>query len=93
MDQFLKSGSNQRRDDFGGSIENRARFLLEVVQAVTSAVGAGRVGIRLSPVTPANDVIDADPQPLFTHVMNELARFDLAYVHFIEGATSSGIKG
>ncbi|KRB99055.1 1,2-oxophytodienoate reductase [Hydrogenophaga sp. Root209] len=87
IDQFLKTGSNQRTDVYGGSIENRARLLIEVVQAVTDAIGAGRTGIRLSPVTPANDVIDADPQPLFTHVMNELAKFDLAYVHFIEGAT------
>jgi N-ethylmaleimide reductase len=87
LDQFLKSGSNQRRDDFGGSIENRARLLLEVVQAVTSAVGAGKVGIRLSPVTPANDAFDPDPQPLFDYVVRELAAFKLAYVHIIEGAT------
>ena len=87
LDQFLKTGSNQRTDAHGGGIENRARLLLEVVQAVTDAIGAGRTGIRLSPVTPANDVVDADPQPLFSYVMRELARFDLAYVHFIEGAT------
>jgi N-ethylmaleimide reductase len=87
LDQFLKAGSNQRRDDFGGSIENRARFLLEVVRAVTDAVGAARVGIRLSPVTPANDAFDPDPQPLFDYVVRELAAFDLAYVHIIEGAT------
>lgn len=87
IDQFLKTGSNQRTDAYGGSIENRSRLLLEVVKAVTDAIGAGRTGIRLSPVTPANDVVDADPQPLFAHVMHELASFDLAYVHFIEGAT------
>jgi N-ethylmaleimide reductase len=87
LDQFLKGGSNLRRDDYGGSIENRARLLLEVVQAVTAAVGAGRVGIRLSPVTPANDAFDPDPQPLFDHVVRELATFKLAYVHIIEGAT------
>lgn len=87
LDQFLKCGSNQRRDDFGGSIENRARLLLEVVQAVTGAVGAGRVGIRLSPVTPANDAFDPDPQPLFDYLVRELAGFNLAYVHLIEGAT------
>ena len=87
LDQFLKSGSNQRRDDFGGSIENRARLLLEVVRAVTGAVGAERVGIRLSPVTPANDAFDPDPQPLFDHVVRELAGFHLAYIHIIEGAT------
>lgn len=87
LDQFLKAGSNQRRDDFGGSIENRARFLFEVVRAVTDAVGAGKVGIRLSPVTPANDAFDPDPQPLFDYVVRELAAFNLAYVHIIEGAT------
>lgn len=87
LDQFLKSGSNQRRDDFGGSIENRARFPLEVVRAVTDAVGAGRVGIRLSPVTPANDAFDPDPQPLFDYIVRELAAYNLAYIHIIEGAT------
>ena len=65
----------------------RARLLLEVVRAVTGAIGAGRTGIRLSPVTPANDVIDADPQPLFEHVVRELAPLGLAYIHVIEGAT------
>jgi len=87
IDQFLKTGSNQRTDAYGGSIENRARLLVEVVQAITEAIGGGRTGIRLSPVTPANDVIDADPQPLFEHVVRQLARFGLAYVHVIEGAT------
>ena len=87
IDQFLKTGSNHRTDAYGGSIENRARLLLEVVKAVTDAIGGGRTGIRLSPVTPANDVIDADPQPLFDHVVRHLAPFGLAYLHLIEGAT------
>lgn len=87
IDQFLKTGSNHRSDAYGGSIENRARLLLEVVKAVTDAIGGGRTGIRLSPVTPANDVIDADPQPLFDHVVRQLAPMGLAYVHVIEGAT------
>lgn len=87
IDQFLKTGSNQRTDAYGGSIENRARLLIEVTKAVTDAIGGGRTGIRLSPVTPANDVVDADPQPLFTYVMQQLAPLGLAYVHFIEGAT------
>ena len=87
LDQFLKTGANQRTDDYGGSIENRARLLLEVTRAVTSAVGGGRTGIRLSPVTPANDVVDADPQPLFDYVVRELASMNLAYIHIIEGAT------
>ena len=87
LDQFLKSGSNQRKDDYGGSIENRARLLLEVTRAVTAAVGGGRTGIRLSPVTPANDAFDGDPQPLFDYVVRELAGLNLAYIHIIEGAT------
>jgi N-ethylmaleimide reductase len=87
LDQFLKSGSNQRTDDYGGSIENRARLLLEVTRAVTGAIGGGRTGIRLSPVTPANDAFDADPQPLFDHVVRELATLNLAFIHIIEGAT------
>src|SRR5690606_18656543 len=87
LDQFLKTGSNQRTDDYGGNIANRARLLLEVVRAVVGAIGAGRTGIRLSPVTPANDVVDADPQPLFEHVVRELAPLGLAYIHVIEGAT------
>jgi N-ethylmaleimide reductase len=87
LDQFLKAGSNQRRDDFGGSIENRCRFLLEVVRAVTDAVGGGKVGIRISPVTPANDAFDPDPQPLFDYLVRELAAYRLAYIHVIEGAT------
>ena len=87
LDQFLKTGSNQRTDDYGGSIENRARLLLEVTRAVAGDIGGGRTGIRLSPVTPANDVIDADPQPLFDYVVRQLASLNLAYIHIIEGAT------
>ena len=87
IDQFLRSGSNIRTDDYGGSIENRARFLFEVVEAVTGEIGAGRTGIRISPVTPANDSSDPDAQALFTHVVEGLARTKLAYIHVIEGAT------
>ncbi|QND55989.1 alkene reductase [Mesorhizobium huakuii] len=87
IDQFLRSGTNHRTDNYGGSIENRTRFLFEVVDAVTGAVGAGRTGIRLSPVTPANDTSDADPQPLFNHAVAGLGSRGLAYVHIVEGAT------
>jgi len=87
LDQFLRSGSNQRTDAYGGSIENRARLLLEVMQAVCDEIGAQRTSLRLSPVTPANDASDPHPQPLFEHVVRELAKLDLAYVHIIEGAT------
>ena len=87
LDQFLKTGANHRTDDYGGSIENRARLLLEVMRAVVDEVGGDRVGLRLSPVTPANDIIDGDPQPLFDYVMKQLAPLHLAYIHIIEGAT------
>ncbi|MBZ9676380.1 alkene reductase [Mesorhizobium sp. ES1-1] len=87
VDQFLRSGTNHRTDNYGGSIENRTRFLFEVVDAVAGAVGPGRTGIRLSPVTPANDASDTDPQPLFNHVVEGLGRRGLAYVHIVEGAT------
>lgn len=87
LDQFLKTGANQRSDDYGGSIANRARLMLEVARAVADAIGGERTGIRLSPVTPANDIVDDDPQPLFEHVVRELAKLNLAYVHIIEGAT------
>jgi N-ethylmaleimide reductase len=87
IDQFLKTGANHRTDDYGGNITNRARLLMEVVAAVTEAIGGGRTGIRLSPVTPANDIVDADPQPLFDHVARKLALYGLAYVHVIEGST------
>ncbi len=87
IDQFLKTGSNQRTDAYGGPIENRARLLVEVTRAVADAIGGGRTGIRLSPVTPANDANDADPKPLFDHVVRQLAPMGLAYVHVIEGAT------
>ena len=87
LDAFLKDGANQRTDAYGGSIENRARLLLEVTKAVATEIGADRVGVRLSPVSPANDSHDSDPQSLFNHVVEGLDLFGLAYVHVVEGAT------
>jgi N-ethylmaleimide reductase len=87
LDQFLRSGSNTRTDAYGGSIENRARFLLEVMNAVTQEIGGDRVGLRLSPVTPANDAQEPKPQPLFEYVVAQLAPLNLAFLHIIEGAT------
>jgi len=87
LEQFLKTGGNQRRDDYGGGIENRARLLLEVMRAVVDAVGGGRVGIRLSPVTPANGIDEINPQPLYTYVLQQLAPLGLAFIHMVEGAT------
>jgi N-ethylmaleimide reductase len=87
IDQFLRSDSNKRNDAYGGSIENRARLLFEVLDAIIAEVGPGRMGVRLSPVTPSNDASDPDPQPLFMYVARKLAEYDLAYIHIIEGAT------
>ena len=87
LDQFLRNGSNKRTDSYGGSIENRARLLLEVTDAIVKEIGAKRTGIRLSPVTPANDITDSDPQPLFNYVVEQLDKRDLVYIHVIEGAT------
>ncbi|MBV9564036.1 MAG: alkene reductase [Bradyrhizobium sp.] len=87
LDQFAKDGANKRTDAYGGSIENRARLMLEVTKAVTAEAGAERTGIRISPVTPANDISDSNPQPLFDHIVDGLNALRLAYIHVIEGAT------
>lgn len=87
LDQFAKDGANKRTDAYGGSIENRARLMLEVSKAVASAAGADRTGIRISPVTPANDISDSNPQPLFDHIVDQLSALKLVYIHVIEGAT------
>jgi N-ethylmaleimide reductase len=84
LDQFLHDGSNQRTDQYGGSIENRARLTLEVVDAVVGVWGSDRVGIRLSPSGTFNDVHDSDNKALFSYVVDALNRFDLAYLHLVE---------
>jgi N-ethylmaleimide reductase len=87
IDQFLRDGANKRTDDYGGSIANRARFALEVVDAVAAEIGAARVGIRLSPVTPFNDLSDSDPQAVFGYLIEQLNLRGIAFIHMIEGAT------
>jgi N-ethylmaleimide reductase len=87
VDQFLRDGANQRTDAYGGSVENRCRFALEVVDAVVAEIGAGRVGIRLSPVSPANGLSDSQPQAVFTHLVEQLNQRGIAFIHFVEGAT------
>jgi N-ethylmaleimide reductase len=84
IDQFLRDGTNQRTDRYGGSTRNRARFLIEVTEAVAAAWEANRVGVRLSPVQPFNDMHDSDPERTFAHVTGELDRIDLAYLHVVE---------
>jgi N-ethylmaleimide reductase len=84
VDQFLRDGSNRRTDAYGGSIENRARFLLAVTEAVAGVWGADRVGVRLSPTGSFNSMSDSDPRATFGYATQALDRFALAYLHVIE---------
>jgi len=88
LDQFMRDSINDRTDAYGGPIPNRARLLLEVMQAIVAEIGSGRTGLRLSPVTPSNDAgQDSDPQALFDHVVEQLAPLQLAFLHVVEGQT------
>jgi N-ethylmaleimide reductase len=87
LDAFLRDGTNHRTDAYGGAIANRTRLILEVTRAVADQIGAEHVGVRISPVSPAGDSRDSDPQALFNHVVEGLNAFNLAYVHVVEGAT------
>jgi len=89
MEQFLRDSINDRSDAYGGPKENRTRLLLEVMSAIAAEIGAGRSGLRLSPVTPSNDAgLDSDAQGLFNHVMERLSPLQLAFIHVVEGATA-----
>lgn len=91
LDQFLRDSTNQRDDEYGGSVENRSRLTLEVVEAVVGVWGHDRVGIRLSPVTPdaGNTPLDSQVMETYGHLIEQLNRFELAYLHFVEGATAT----
>jgi N-ethylmaleimide reductase len=84
LDEFLRDGSNQRADAYGGGIDNRARLLLEVLTAVCEVCAANRVGVRLSPVQPFNDMRDSNPKATFSRVVELLNAFNLAYLHVTE---------
>jgi N-ethylmaleimide reductase len=88
IEQFLQSHTNLRTDQYGGSIDNRARVLMEITQAAIDVWGASRVGVRLSPYGVANGSGEADPMPLYTHVIQALDSLGLAYLHFIEPRSS-----
>jgi N-ethylmaleimide reductase len=89
IEQFLRDSINDRDDDYGGSMENRTRFLFEVMQGVAAEMGAGRTGLRLSPVTPSNDAgPDSDPQALYEYALARLAPLRLAFVEIVEGQTA-----
>ena len=91
LDQFLQDRTNQRTDAYGGSIENRCKLVLEILEDIIPIWGSGRVGIRLSPYGTFNDMGDSDPVGLFSYLINALNRFNLAYLHLIEPrATTAG---
>ncbi len=81
--QFLVESANQRNDQYGGSIENRCRFILEVMQALVDAIGTNKVAIKLSPSIPYNSIIDSDPTALFTHLIKSLNEMPLSYLHLM----------
>jgi N-ethylmaleimide reductase len=94
IDEFLRDGSNRRTDAYGGSVDNRARLLLEVLQAVCPVWDANRVGVRLSPIQPFNDMTDSDPKGTFSRVVELLNPFGLAYLHLTEmGRDAPGAAG
>jgi len=84
IDQFLQDGSNQRTDQYGGSVENRARFLLEIIDAVSNVMGSDRVGLKLSPSNTLYGIYDSNPRKTFGYVIEQLNRFNLAYLHLME---------
>jgi N-ethylmaleimide reductase len=84
IDQFIRDGSNHRTDAYGGSVQKRLRFLLEVTEAVARRVPVDRIGVRLSPTNSYNDMLDRDPAATFTQAAKELNRFGLAYLHVVE---------
>ena len=87
LEQFAKDGANQRDDAYGGSVQNRARLLLEVTQAVAREIGAERTGVRISPVSPANGISCSDPQAQFDYIADQLNALGVVYLHVVEGAT------
>lgn len=84
IDQFLRDGSNHREDAYGGSVENRAKFLLEIVRGIIAAIGSDKTGVRLSPSGTFNDMKDSDPLSHFSYICEILNEFDLAYLHIID---------
>ena len=89
LDQFLQDGSNRRTDPYGGTIENRAKLLFEVVDGAANDIGKDRVGVRLSPHGNLGGLSDSDTVPHFSYVIDALGRRDVAYLHLIEPRASS----
>jgi N-ethylmaleimide reductase len=91
IDQFLRDGTNRRSDGYGGSAQNRTRFLTEVTEAIVGEWGGDRVGVRLSPTNPYNDIADSNPAATFAAAVGALARFSLAYLHIVEPGASDPV--
>ncbi len=91
VDQFLRDGANRRTDGYGGSAQNRTRFLVEVTEAVVGEWGGARVGVRLSPTNPFNDMADSNPAATFAAAAGALERFGLAYLHIVEPAAGDPV--
>jgi len=87
LEQFAKDGANVRTDAYGGSVENRARLMLEVTAAVVAEIGAERTGIRISPVSPANGISSSAPQTQYDYIVDQLEALGIVYIHVVEGAT------
>ncbi len=92
LHEFLASNTNQRTDAYGGSVANRARFLLEVMEAVIGEVPAGRVGVRISPLFTLNGIDDANPAETFGYVTEHLSRHDIAYLHVADTEVMGGAE-
>ena len=90
IDQFLRDGTNKRNDKYGGSIENRLRFCLEIVEKTCSAIGSGKVGIRISPTNKVWGIADSDHRATFGKLVEKLNEYDLAYLHILEPKPNSG---
>jgi len=88
VDQFLQDKTNQRTDQYGGSVENRSRFAYEVVEAVVKAVGAERTGIRLSPFSTFQGMKMDDPIPQFSDIITKINKFNISYIHLVESRVS-----
>jgi N-ethylmaleimide reductase len=93
LEQFIDSSTNRRTDAYGGPVENRARLLFDVVEAVTKVWGADRVGVRLSPLSTFNDISDDDPEATFGYIAGRLNDYGLAYLHLVNPAISALEKG
>jgi N-ethylmaleimide reductase len=93
IEQFIDSSTNHRTDEYGGSVQNRARLLMQVVEAVSRIWSSDRVGVRLSPLGAFNDISDADPEATHGYIARELDKLDLAYLHVINAATPAVEKG